>query len=148
MNRFGRPYRGRGFKDFVKKILKTGAKTSIEKGGEVVGTALKNSSNPAFQVLGHIATNTSKGMAEAIQGDGPRKVEPVKAINIKADVEDAARTSGQQQAEQIRSKNVNKRKADTADLAPKKKSSRRAKGGGSVARRRKKDAALWDIWNC
>ena len=142
LNRFGQPYRGRGnrFTDFVKKVLRTGAKTGIEVGGKMVSTTLKGSSNPALQVLGHIAGNTSKGVSDALSTQ-----EPVKTVNVKGDLEQEGKTSGGQQAEQMASRKSKKRKADTSeDLEPKIKSSRRAKGGG----RKKKESALWDIWNC
>ena len=151
LTRFGYPYRrGQrlGLKDIFNKVIRTGVKTTVEKGGELVGTALKSSFNPALQVLGHITTNASKGMAEAIS-DGPaERAEPVKAVNVQADVEQVAGTTGhQQQAGQIKSKISNKRKADTS-VAPR-KSNKRAKGLGTTKRRRsKKEAALWDIWNC
>lgn len=137
LNRFGQLYRGRGnkFTDFMKKVLRTGAKTTIEKGGELVGKTLKNSSNPAFQVLGHVAANASKGAADALSSGPEALAEPVKAINVKGDVEQEAKTTGTQQVEQMTSK---------------RKSSRRAKGVGGppATKRRRKEAALWDIWNC
>ena len=100
LTRFGHPYRhtrGLGLKDIFNKVLRSGVKTTVEKGGEMVGTALKSSSNPALQVLGHITTNASQGMADAIS-DGPaKKAEPVKAVNVRADVEQVAATTGHQQ---------------------------------------------------